>query len=276
MNKNIIANSWYNCLILIAVFTCAEILCKEFDLQQKNASLSQKQPFACFDLNISQEELQVLQSLIINETENCCKPHVLNYYGNLAQFQLKVVDYLQLLGNSKEDSLIAAEIIHKIVSDCLSALDLPEAWIAIRAFEPNDLYDIVRWHIDSERLYKINSGFLLKVVCTLKGDSTLLCNVPKNARDEFLKIQTKKYSDPKGQQGYLKRKDIADLLQIYEVESAEPGQGAIFIIGSETIGAIHSEPAIDKDRIFMSIVPGTHEQIQELYNRWHYIIANRF
>ena len=50
----------------------------------------------------------------------------------------------------------------------------------------------------------------------------------------------------------------------------------MFIMGDKTIGAIHSEPKIDESRIFISIVPGSHDQIQELYNRWHAIIQGRF
>lgn len=276
MNKNLITNLLHNCLLLMMLFIVTEVACKEFDLQKKHASLSPEQPFAYFDLDLSQEDLQILQSLIIKKTDKPNKPTVLNYYGDLAEFQCKVVEFLQLLGNSEADSLVAAEIIHRIVNNCLSSLNLQDAWVAIQAFEPNDVYDIARWHIDSERLYKINSGFLYKIVCALKGDSTLLCNAPKIARHEFLKMLSKKYSDPKGQQGYQMRKDIAKLLQIYEIQSAQPGQGTVFIMGCESTGAIHSEPAIDKERIFMSIIPGTHEQIQELYKKWHYIIASRF
>ncbi len=276
MNKNVILPSLCKRLLLIAFCISTEISCRQFDLQEKHASLSAAQPFAYFDLNESQEDIQLLQSLVIENVIDPNKPMVLNYYGDLTQLQQKIIEFLLSCGNSQTDSCRAAEIIHRIATNCLDALNAQEAWIAIRAFKQNSLYDIARWHIDSERLYTIKSGFLYKVACALKGAGTLLCNVPKDARKEYLAIKTKKYTLSQDQHKQKIRLEVAELLQKYRIESAQPGQGIVFIMGSEEIGAIHSEPKIDHDRIFMSIIPGTHEQIQELYRNWRRSIENRF
>ncbi len=265
MRKNIIVILFYNYLWLTTLFSCTTILCRQFDLQEKHAALSVEQPFAYFDLNESQENIQFLQSLVVDNTIQSDKPMVFNYYGDLAQLHIKIADFLLSCGNSDTDACKAAEIIHRIASNCLESLNLQEAWIAIRAFPQNSLYDLARWHIDTERLFTIQSGFLYKIVYTLKGASTLFCNAPQNARKEFFKIKSQKFPSSADQSRQKIRTEIALLFQKYTTESPQPGQGTIFIMGSETIGAIHSEPKMDRDRI-----------LQELYKIWRRSIENRF
>lgn len=43
----------------------------------------------------------------------------------------------------------------------------------------------------------------------------------------------------------------------------------LFIVGDPNAVAVHSEQPINHDRLFISILPGTNEQIQELFDRWH-------
>ena len=279
LGDNMRVNFLRNCLLLAIIFIFNDVACQQSELQQKYSELSKAQPFALFDLNLSQEEINILESLTIHEPIND-KPMVLNCYGNLDQFECKVSEFLQSFGNSLEDSKIAAKIIYKIAKNCCQSMGVDEAWIAIRAFKKNNLYDIARWHIDSERLYTPRPDHILyKIACALKGDSTLFCNVSNDMRSQYLAMRSKSYVDKKKsreQAASAIRMNIAEFLQDLDVEFANAGQAAIFIMGDEKTGAIHSEPVMDKDRIFMSIIPGNHQQIQELYHNWHQVIANRF
>ena len=266
-------------LFVITGLTFNHGICQESELRQKYAKLSKDQPYALFDLGLSPEEIYLLESLIIDEPIDD-KPIVLNYYGDLEQFESQVAVFLQSFGNSQVDSEVAAQIIYKIVKNCCASMGVNEAWVAIRAFKKNHLYDVARWHIDSERLYTPQRGAILyKIACAFKGDGTLFCDVSDKVRTKYLTMRSQSYVKTKGtreQAAALIRGDIAKLLKGYKVTSASKGQGAIFIMGDEKTGAIHSEPVMDKDRIFMSIIPGTHEQIQDLYKNWHQVIANRF
>lgn len=257
---------------LLALVAHVQTSLAYFDLQEKHAALSADQSFQIFDLNESPENIEFLESLVVKNCTSPTKPIVLNHYGDLENFEYQVTQLLISCGNSEQDAVQGAEIIHRIAANCLTAMNLPEAWIAIRAFEPNNMYDVQRWHIDSEHLFSLEpEQLLLKVVCSLKGPSTLLCNVPAATRKEFFTTKAQKYPN-----NLSLRTAVAQIFEHYTIESAAPGQGVIFIMGNDTIGAIHSEPKIDRPRIFMSIIAGSHEQIQNLYKRWHHSIESRF
>ncbi len=252
------------------------VACEQSDLQKQLAQLTAEKPFDFFDLNLSKQDLQTLESIVIDE-ENSFGKHetlALNHYGSLDGYLLKVSDFLQRFGNDQETACEGAQVIYTIIENCLTLSDYPEAWIAIRVFKKNHTYDEARWHID-ESLYRNDANYSYKLSCVLKGASTLLCHVTAATRIEFFKIQSN--SDSRQRQGTKSiRSRLVDLLEDSKVYQAKVGQGVMFIMGDKTIGAIHSEPKIDESRIFISIVPGSHDQIQELYNRWHAIIQGRF
>jgi hypothetical protein len=253
------------------------IVCEKSDFQNQLAQLSVEKTFDVFDLNLSPQDIEIVQSIMIDEANSFGKHETiaLNHYGDLDGYLEKVAYFLKKFGNSEENSLAAAQVIYKIIDNCLTMSDSPEAWIAIRVFKKNKTYHEARWHID-ESLYKTDCKYSYKLSCVLKGANTLLCDVSDETRKEFFKIQANKSQQRQYHTTKSVRSRLVDLLQGHTMHQAEFGQGIMFIMGDKTIGAIHSEPAIDESRIFISIVPGTHEQIQELYNRWHVIIQGRF
>lgn len=60
-----------------------------------------------------------------------------------------------------------------------------------------------------------------------------------------------------------------ELIVPSKVHQAQIGDGVVFIVGDEDFSAVHSESPIYSDRLFISIVPGTKKQIQELYDKWN-------
>ena len=103
-----------------------------------------------------------------------------------------------------------------------------------------------------------------KVAITLKGSGTLFCNIPKEERKNFTEAVFQEYSHSlKG------REELAKLLNQYKDYESGLYKGAAFVVGDPHNSAVHSEPQINSERIFVSILPGTKEQIKELQDRWN-------
>ena len=64
------------------------------------------------------------------------------------------------------------------------------------------------------------------------------------------------------------RAKLAELLDPAKAVTASSGQGTIFIVGAD-FAAVHSEPPIKEQRLFISIVPGSQTDIEELDKRWN-------
>ena len=54
-----------------------------------------------------------------------------------------------------------------------------------------------------------------------------------------------------------------------KVKQLKNDEGLIFIVGNLDKALIHSEPPMHSFRIFISILPGTGEQIAGLKKRWN-------
>ena len=102
-------------------------------------------------------------------------------------------------------------------------------------------------------------------------------------RSQFLQIQNQTFTDQAGsiianlshaqrqQRVYATRLATAALFEDESIEQLKDGQAGIFIVGDQLQAAIHSEPAIYENRLFISVVPATQEQINQLNKRWHFM-----
>ena len=84
----------------------------------------------------------------------------------------------------------------------------------------------------------------------LKGSQTLFYQAPPKLRAFFFS----QCND---------RETLEQLFDISEVHVGKKGQGAFLIVGDKNSSAIHSEPKIDEPRIFLSILPGDPDEIEE-------------
>ncbi len=133
-------------------------------------------------------------------------------------------------------------------------------WITIRVSRGHKQFPqhvIPRWHRDGP-MYKVDpcSGLQsTKYVVTLLGaDTRLLDDSSDIISDDILMDKS------------LSRDDIASQLKCYPRVELKEHQIFQFICGEGC--PVHSEPLIDSDRIFMSIVPGTESQIREFCGHW--------
>jgi len=230
-------------------------------LQQLN-----RQPFAFFDLYMSEEEKQQLQSLDLSFPKNNVKSY--DNYGDLSNLGLKVESFLYDLCLQKDQAKSLANLIEKITNRIISEFCTESCWITLRPIPPNPLFVMPRWHTDGY-MFAPYSGVQYKVAMVFRGAGTLFCNPAEDLKRKFHAIQSKDDID-----SFAKNKiKLAKLLALVHKQSPLSSQGAIFKVGDTESAAIHSEPNMLEPRLFFSIVPGTKKQIREMalkqenYNR---------
>lgn len=232
------------------------------DLKRKLEKIDDQNPFLNFSLELSPEEKKEINKIVISQTKTYDK------YGNLKDLKTEVPIFLESIGNSKELSSSVSSIIERIVNEIKAAFKAETAWVSIRSFTPTNEYDVPRLHTDGY-YYSPRKGNQYKVAVTLNGAGTLFYKLPSDALRIFWEIQ-------KGQtlENYTEnRVKLVKLLEQYPdnksfVHQGKEYTGTVFIVGSES-SAIHSEPPIHSERLFVSILPGSKEQIQEWYDASH-------
>ncbi|MBI3442819.1 MAG: hypothetical protein HY007_03565 [Candidatus Sungbacteria bacterium] len=130
----------------------------------------------------------------------------------------------------------------------------------LRISTPNRAFDIPRWHPDGnyftpteERNYKF--------VTTLKGTKTRFARATDPAK--FLELLTSQSIH--GHHNNMQvRRELDAVVQ--EFDPYQKGDGVYYLIGHPD-AIIHSEPVMNKPRIFLSVVPGSAAQINEWRNR---------
>jgi hypothetical protein len=222
-----------------------------FNLKTQLHLLNPDKSFVHFNVGLSEADKNILQQLKINEQS------FYNNFGKFDQLIPEITMFLKSVGNSDHIASAIAHMIQSIVMQALLAVEKPSAWIAVRCFKKQDTFKIPRWHTDGQHpiIYKI--GIKYKITCTLKGPGTLFCAVSDDLKQKFYEIQNNTLFT---QQDV--RNKLADLLKILSIQTSKPHEGTIFLISD--YAAIHSEPDIDQDRLYVGIMPGTQEQIKQM------------
>lgn len=211
------------------------------------------QSFVCFDLNLSRAEKAALRKLQVSETSS---------YDNFDRHDVIETDarrFLESQGNGADLARQGAKTIAQSVQRIMAAMKAEAAWVTLRASVPTDAYDTPRWHQDGY-FYAPFEGDQRKAAVTLKGSGTLFKNMPDSLRDAFNKFR----GLPPDMEV---RKQVDALVGHIPTETVKPGEGAFFVVGSPR-GAVHSEPPTHEQRLFLSVVPGSKDQIEELRRDW--------
>lgn len=217
---------------------------------------AQDESFVNFDLHLDPDSQADIERLHVGHIDS---------YDNFGQTESVLEDaakFLESIGNDPALSRRVAETIDQLVKDSLSAVNAETAWFTIRAFTPIDQFDIPRWHMDG-KFYDQADGDQRKIAMTIKGAGTLLNNLPQSLRETFNSVARSFDRDSPEN-----RRTLEKLIDPAHTHIGTSGQGTIFIVGSDERAAVHSEPPIHSERLFMSLLPGTHEQIAELRERW--------
>ena len=214
--------------------------------------LNSNKPFTNFNIKLSHEEINNLSNIRIDT------PKVYDNFGKLDNLTNELDEFIKSLNqNNNRVSQSIATLIKELVNDVTLGFEKATAWVTVRASIATDLWDIPRWHTDGY-YYSPYIGEQYKVVITLKGSASLFYPLSHDLREKFYSLQF----DPEN------RETIANMLDVTQSFSALPMQeGTIYIVGTN-YSAVHSEPPIHEERLFLSIVPGNKSEIQELYNNW--------
>jgi len=229
--------------------------------------------FTSFDLQLTVEEREIFESLQIKNLS----PY--NLYGSIEGKETEISEYITSLGNDQDKAQYVAQIIINISKEILTGFDAPAAWITLRSSHPNHQFDIPRWHTDGY-FYPPFEGLQYKFAVTLQGPGTLLSEVTTATRNEYIKIYKEAWDTIKNsndtttirerliQHSNESRPLFVPLFPQDKIVQATALEGILFTVGNQKgTATFHSEPSIDRYRLFMSIVPGTIEQIEYWRNK---------
>ncbi|KAI0972869.1 hypothetical protein F4678DRAFT_31129 [Xylaria arbuscula] len=183
----------------------------------------------------------------------------------------------------------------EFVNQVLREHHLDYYWLTIRATKATTEFDKPRWHTD-DVFFSVRGGGLRpvprendsnramdlqtdwKLCTTLLGPSTMF--IPPECQAEARKTQrfTRKALATEhdctsirciacaATSDAVRERLSTDLKPLGKMQAAS-GECAFFRIGQEK-GAVHSEPPMDCDRIFVNVVPGKKDELKNLMTKW--------
>jgi hypothetical protein len=178
-----------------------------------------------------------------------------NYAGSFATERIVDAAMMFLLGRVVSEDIKA---YRGLISEFLKVVSTPAVWFTIRLAKRTDAFEIPRWHRDG-KMFRVGAtegvpSKCYKIAVTLLGAPTLVLeNTPLVAEIA------------RGRMFEERRETLAHAFERSPQVEIATGQIFAFTCG-EPDSPIHSEPDIKSDRIFMSVVPGTPDQIKELAN----------
>lgn len=228
-----------------------------------------------FKIHYTKKDLECIAKIDIS------KGKVYSHFGDIADCNPE--KFFKEIGNNNDSKNIETlcKIISKLAKAVCKGYETKHAWIDIRVTKPNNDYDIPRWHMDGnffmdtpEDRKQIQSKF----VTVLRGDGTLMVSATKKEKEEWQRIM--RANSPKTQEEAEKfykdeqkqmelRMKTNKVFENKKVKQLKNDEGLIFIVGNLDKALIHSEPPMHSFRIFISILPGTGEQIAGLKKRWN-------
>lgn len=217
-------------------------------------------------IQYTQSQIYAIQRMKINKLE------ILNYHGYNYDLDMNaLIDFFKSIGeNNHEDCVTYARLISDITQMVCTIKNRDSCWLSVRARIPDDEYHIPRFHCDGV-FFPLNRDEteMQKFILTIKGPGTLVTEPNKEIIKEFYELFRKTLDTQLEIETRKKYVKILNKGLIYQLTN---NQGAIittFKSGDPLHSTIHSEPDITHhSRLFISIVPGTNEQITDLKNRY--------
>lgn len=215
--------------------------------------------YQIFDIKYSDKEKKYIKKFKIEKGGNFIS---FNNLDNLEIFINNIGD------NSDRAKRYLIKIIKKILKKILKAYKTEYYWIAIRIKLPSPFFDIPRWHCD-KYYFSSKDKLQQKFITTLKGPSTLLIDTTDDEKKYFFELKKDDldvFELKSDEFDEKERKYIDENIKGKKIQLTN-SQGLIFAAGDKDKCLIHSEPKQDDNRIFISILPGTKDEIEELKNK---------
>ena len=234
---------------------------------------SKKRDFKRFKMHYTTKEILAINTFNLNKVAD------FSYFGSYENLK-NINKFLSTLGDNNMVLVNKMEkIIHNITKKVLKGYNMKHFWMDIRVTMPCNNYDMPRWHKDGPFFTNdINEKNTSKFVTVFKGPGTLLIKGTKRVIEIYNKVREKQSNEMRLCSTIEEQFKVADSYRpIFAKEfSEEPiiqvknNEGLVFFTGTPiNIGALHSEPKLDKPRMFISILPSTEENIMGLKKRWN-------
>ncbi len=255
----------------------------EGSLSNARDTLMAQGGFATIPLPLTADEAKQLATLWVGRGGNW------DYFGSPE----KVLPHIEMIaleiGNpASVITALFAERVADIFQKTLNCFNTNAGWLCIRTFMPNKLGE-PRWHTDGNFFSnpeQVGDKVQMKLAFCLQGRTTLFSMLSDADRAEF-DSRERELSSTYYNSGKARGSDDQKNVDLCEARSNElqrqlnliavrgkvvaPVSGleaGLFAVGESPNAALHSEPPFDVPRIFVSIVPGTISQIEELRKRW--------
>ena len=168
------------------------------------------------------------------------------------------------IGTIGENNDVAADVISKLIvriaKHVTRYFNTEFAWIETKTFLANDTFVIPRWHID-DKFFKPHTAY--KLVWAVKGSQTRF-GVTENSM-EFSRLTTLEIQAGHGTGENIRIRKELDRI-VNEIKMPEKENAVLYRSAGEN-PVVHSEPHMSENRLFLGIVPGTREEINEWYER---------
>ena len=228
--------------------------------------------FQTFNLNLSAEDRLLLDNLKVKGQSNLT---LRGLYG----YDKYIDKSLKHSFNIEESKRIRIKnIIKNIINEFLSKTKQESALIHLRISKPNDEYKIPRWHQDGS-YFKGQKKYNIKLLTSLKGNSTLVSRWNKKAIDEqdkiFKLIEQKEANVNKvpsnkwlncydNYESYRESKLESLRVNLSKIIKHEPvNYDSVYSYVNGKYATLHSEPNITEDRIFLAVMPNSRENIKK-------------
>ena len=226
--------------------------------------------FKLFSMNYTDSEKDVINNFILQASDN------FRYYGSIERINGSLEKFLSSIGtNTSHNIKKMAKLIVNLIKKVLKGYNMSHFWLAIRVTEPNNEFIIPRWHKDGK--YFASNSITAKFITVLRGPGTLLIPLNKKVNDIYNKISEKERNEISLTSTFEEEKKIERKYRLIfskkfeheKIIQVKNSQGLVFLAGSPMDNAaLHSEPNMDQYRMFISIVPGSKKNIEELKKRW--------
>ena len=235
---------------------------------------SKKYQYKIFKIQYTELEKKSISEFSIDKNDN------FNYYGNYKNMH-GLNNFLQSVGSNSITNINKLEqIINKMIMNITKAYQLEYYILNVRITLPTTEFDLVRWHKD------VYGGESSKFVFIMKGPGTLFLKATNEVNNIYFKIWNKQIEERRAKNMTFKEQIeqdekykivYAQALKNFKVKQINNNEGVIFYAGDKKQninGALHSEPKMDINRIFISIMPHTKEYI-EAQNKFEEKINNQ-
>lgn len=190
--------------------------------------------------------------------------------GNMNEMGNSIDLFLADVGTNDEELLSELrQTLVRAIKGMLRDFKAESAMVMLRVKLPTTDFEIPRWHRDSSFFTRTNGKKIFKKVFTPKGASTRFATINSEAALDLEKVDQANFNKLRegltspedfDQENLRIRKAVIDFVD--ELLPLTPGDSMIYEIGGHEM-IMHSEPDIKEPRIFMSVVVGSVEEIEE-------------